>query len=39
MYYLCSENKGVDQLRGYCTADLHFFLQIQKAGLLMTRLV
>ena len=22
MYYLCSENKGADQLRGYCPADL-----------------
>ena len=22
MYYLCSENKGADQLRGYCKADL-----------------
>ena len=23
MYYLCSENKGADQLRSYCEADLH----------------
>ena len=23
MYYPCSENKGVDQLRSYCEADLH----------------
>ena len=22
-YYLCSENKSADQLRGYCAADLH----------------
>ena len=22
LYYLCSENKGADQLRGYCEADL-----------------
>ena len=22
MYYMCSENKGADQLHGYCTADL-----------------
>ena len=22
MYYLCSENKGADQLRRYCEADL-----------------
>ena len=21
LYYLCSENKGADQLRSYCTAD------------------
>ena len=23
LYYLCSENKGADQLCGYSTADLH----------------
>ena len=23
LYYLCSENKGTDQLRSYCEADLH----------------
>ena len=23
MYYLCSENKGTDQLCRYCIADLH----------------
>ena len=23
LYYLCTENKGPDQLRGYHTADLH----------------
>ena len=23
LYYLCSENKGADQLRSYCKADLH----------------
>ena len=22
LHYLCSENKGADQLRGYCEADL-----------------
>ena len=22
VYYLCNENKGTDQLRGYCEADL-----------------
>ena len=24
LYYLCSKNKGADQLRGYRAADLHF---------------
>ena len=24
LYYLCSQNKGPDQLRGYCAADLLF---------------
>ena len=24
LYYPCSENKGADQLRSYCTADLRF---------------
>ena len=23
LFYLCSENKGADQLRSYCEADLH----------------
>ena len=23
LYYRCSENKGADQLRSYCEADLH----------------
>ena len=23
MYYPCSKNKGADQLRSYCEADLH----------------
>ena len=23
LYYPCSENKGADQLRSYCKADLH----------------
>ena len=23
-YYLCTENKGADQLRDHCAADLHF---------------
>ena len=41
LYYLCSENKGADQLRGYREADLRpcFFLQMQKSGFLMTRLI
>ena len=32
--YLCSENKGTDQLqlRGYIAADLRFFWHMQKAG-------
>ena len=39
MYYPCSENKGADQLRSYCEADLRlFFSHRQKSGFLMTRL-
>ena len=30
MYYLCSENKGADQLRGYREADLHLCFRIYK---------
>ena len=32
LYYPCSENKGADQLRGYCKADLRlcFFAYAQK---------
>ena len=40
MCYLCSENKGADQLRGYRAADLRLcccFLHIQVAGFLQTR--
>ena len=29
-YYLCSENKGVDQLRGYREADLRLCFRIRK---------
>ena len=29
-YYLCSENKGVDQLRGYREADLRLCFRICK---------
>ena len=38
LYYLCSENKGADQLRGYREADLRLFSHMQKAGFLITRL-
>ena len=39
MYYLCSENKGVDQLRGYREADLRLCFRIcKKNGFLTTRL-
>ena len=31
MYYLCSENKGADQLRGYREADLHLFFAYAKS--------
>ena len=30
LYYLCSENKGADQLCGYCTADLRLCFCICK---------
>ena len=30
MYYLCSENKGPDQLRGYSEADLRLCFRICK---------
>ena len=30
LYYLCSENKGADQLRGYSTADLRLCFHICK---------
>ena len=37
--YLCSENKGADQLRGYHAADLQLcFFAYEKAGFLMMRL-
>ena len=40
MFYLGSENKGADQLRGNREADLRlcFRICIKKAGFLMTRL-
>ena len=30
LYYLCSENKGADQLCGYCEADLRLCFHICK---------
>ena len=30
LYYPCSENKGADQLRSYCEADLHLCFGICK---------
>ena len=30
MYYPCSENKGADQLRSYCEADLRLCFRIGK---------
>ena len=30
LYYLCSENKGADQLRGYQEADLRLCFRICK---------
>ena len=30
MYYPCSENKGADQLRSFCEADLHLCFRIGK---------
>ena len=30
LFYLCSENKGTDQLQGYRTADLPHFFHICK---------
>ena len=31
LYYLCSENKGADQLRGYREADLRLFFAYAKS--------
>ena len=28
LYYLCSENKGADQLRSYCEADLRLCFRL-----------
>ena len=40
MYYLCSENKGADQLRGYREDDLRLCFRIcKKSGFLTSRLI
>ena len=39
LYYPYSENKGADQLRSYCAADLRLCFHIcKKNGFLITRL-
>ena len=39
LYYLCSENKGADQLRGHREADLRLCFRIMpNVGFLLTRL-
>ena len=30
LYYICSENKGADQLRSFCAADLRLCFRIYK---------
>ena len=39
LYYTCirSENKGADQLRSYCAADLRFWFRICKKSILSQR--
>ena len=40
LHYLCSENKGADQLHGYREADLRLCFGIcEMLGFLMTRLI
>ena len=39
LYYLCGENKGTDQLRIYCAADLRLCFPYAKGRFLMTRLL
>ena len=41
MYYTCSENKGADQLRGYCESDLRLCFRLCRltVGFLMRRLL
>ena len=38
-HYLCSENKGADQLCGYRTADLHLCFAYSKGRFLMTLII
>ena len=37
LYYPCSENKGADQLRSYCEADLRLCFRIGKIPVLSRR--
>ena len=37
LYYLCSENKGADQLRGYRKADLRLCFRICKSLVFSSR--
>ena len=37
MYYLCSGNKGAEQLRSYCAAGLRFFFRICKNQVISRR--
>ena len=39
LYYLCSENRGADQLRGYWPADLRPCFRLRKKGFLMAWLI
>ena len=39
VYYLCSKNKGADQLCCYCEADLRLFSHMQNVGFLKTQLL
>ena len=39
LYFLCSENKGTDQLCSYCTADLRLCFHIGQKSILMMWLV
>ena len=39
LFYLCSENKGADQLCGYREADLRLFSHMQNVSFLIKRLI